>query len=107
MYKVDSNEDNLDNFVGSHKFLPVKLLSKTPEPINFFDWVNKNEFEVINSDNREFLANHLCCLEILRLVSIPENIKLGFVTFLYNFWISFRFDLVLITFELLIDGKFL
>jgi hypothetical protein len=55
----------------------VKSLSKTPDPNNFFDLVMRNELGIIDSDNNEFFASHLCCLPILRLLSMLKLKNVG------------------------------
>jgi hypothetical protein len=45
------------------------FLSKKPDPINFFDWVIRNELDMIDSDSNEFFENHRCCLAISKLVT--------------------------------------
>jgi hypothetical protein len=75
MYRYDSIDDSFDDFVGNHKVLLVKSLSKIPVPINFFACVTKNELGTIDSFSSEFLENHRCCLAKFKLFSIlNENV---------------------------------
>lgn len=81
-YVSDSIDESFDDFVGSHKVLLLKSLSRVPEPINFLDWVIKNEFGIIDSVSNEFFTSHRCCFAILRFFSILKLKNIGYCSVL-------------------------